>query len=127
MKKRILILMVGFLFVGINVFAADGDLVVNGNATVNGNLTVQGINLTHVTGTNATCPSGTGGFLMRKLNARTCTDINNRTCTLPAGWGTNFTCLIVVSGEYGVISTGCPGTDCTCSEESWTEAVCMGN
>jgi len=38
MKKRILVLMVGFLFIGVNGFAADGDLIVNGNATVNGNV-----------------------------------------------------------------------------------------
>lgn len=38
MKKRVLVLVVGFLFVGVSVFAADGDLIVNGNATVNGNV-----------------------------------------------------------------------------------------
>jgi hypothetical protein len=39
MKKRTLCLIAGFMLIGINVFAADGDLVVNGNVTVSGNLT----------------------------------------------------------------------------------------
>ncbi len=34
MKKRILGLMFGFLFIGANLFAADGDLIVNGNVGV---------------------------------------------------------------------------------------------
>ncbi len=34
MKKRVLVLAVGFLFIGINGFAADGDLIVNGNVGV---------------------------------------------------------------------------------------------
>jgi hypothetical protein len=36
------VLMFGFLFIGINGFAADGDLIVNGNSTVGGNSTVNG-------------------------------------------------------------------------------------
>ena len=31
MKRRILILLAGFLLIGVNVFAADGDLIVEGN------------------------------------------------------------------------------------------------
>jgi len=38
LKKRILVLVVSFLFIGIDGFAADGDLIVNGNVTVNGNV-----------------------------------------------------------------------------------------
>jgi hypothetical protein len=132
MKKRILVLVVGFLLIGINAFAADGDLVVNGNATVNNNLTVQGtiqgIKLVHVTGTNPTCPSGTGAFVMRKFNARTCTDNAGGGCTIPAGWGVNPTCTTIFcyEGNCSPYAT-CPGTNCTCYAEAWTEAVCMGN
>jgi hypothetical protein len=127
MRKRILVLIVGFLFIGINGFAADGDLIVNGNATVNGTLTVQGIKITHVTGTNPTCPSGTGGFLMRKWAARSCNYMGVGSCTIPAGWGVNPTCTGVIYTEYGASYFTCPGYGCTCSGETWTEAVCMGN
>jgi hypothetical protein len=34
MKKRILVLVIGFLLIGINGFAADGDLIVNGNVGI---------------------------------------------------------------------------------------------
>lgn len=34
MKKRVIILVVGFLFIGFNLFAADGDLIVNGKVGV---------------------------------------------------------------------------------------------
>jgi hypothetical protein len=34
MKKRVLCLIAGFLLIGINVFAADGDLIVNGNVGI---------------------------------------------------------------------------------------------
>jgi hypothetical protein len=34
MKKKLLILVIGFLFIGVELFAADGDLIVNGNLTV---------------------------------------------------------------------------------------------
>ncbi len=34
MKKRVIILVVGFLFIGFNVFAADGDLIVNGKVGI---------------------------------------------------------------------------------------------
>lgn len=56
MKKKILGLVIGFMLIGANLFAADGDLIVNGNVgigttnpteklVVNGNVTVSG-NLT---------------------------------------------------------------------------------
>lgn len=122
MKKRILVLVVSFLFIGIDGFAADGDLIVNGNVTVNGNvgigtttpeakLDVQGgsvklggIFITHVTGTNPTCPSGT--YLMRKWNAKTCHNPaflpNLYTCTTPAGWNPSAPTRTYSMGpEYG--------------------------
>ncbi len=34
MKRRVLVLVIGFLFIGINGFAANGDLIVNGNVGV---------------------------------------------------------------------------------------------
>ncbi len=128
MKKRILVLVVGFLLIGINGFAADGDLIVNGNATINGTLTVQGIKLTHVTGTNPTCPAGQGAFLMRKWTPQTCTDAGGggcRSCTTSSGWGIDpFTCqyenYYVFEGSGGCVAA-------TCSSLSWAEAVCVGN
>jgi hypothetical protein len=123
MKKRILVLVIGLLLIGINGFAADGDLIVNGNATVGGNatlsgtLTVQGIKLVHVgPGSNPNCPSGTGGFVTKKLNAKTCTDNLSQTCTIPAGWGVNPTCTTYGCNDY-----------CSCAADTWTEAICMGN
>jgi hypothetical protein len=137
MKKRILVLVVGFLFIGIDGFAADEDLIVNGNATVNGNvgigtttpgakLDVQGgsvklggIFITHVIGTNPTCPSGT--YLMRKWNAKTCDDSSNLNgCKIPAGWNPSVPACSYIAWSidyYAVI----------CTANTWTEAVCMGN
>jgi hypothetical protein len=48
MNKKILVLVIGFLLIGFNVFAADGDLIVNGTITangmiVNGPITANGI------------------------------------------------------------------------------------
>ncbi len=125
MKKRILVLMVGFLFVGINVFAADGDLIVNGNLTVQG--TIQGIKLVHVTGTNPTCPSGTGGIIAKKYVQTTCGGGGGcPSCTI-SGWAPNgYTCQfnVVFYDEYGM-GYCVPGG--TCLPSDWTEAICMGN
>lgn len=115
MKKRILVLMVGFLFVGINGFAADGDVVINGT------LTVQGIKITHVTGTNPTCPSGTGGILIRKWAAKTCSVPGYGGCTTAVGWGVDpIACQYVVCFEGNCVTF-------SCTADTWTEAVCMGN
>jgi type 1 fimbria pilin len=43
MKKRVLVLIVGFLFIGVSGYAADGDLIVNGNVTVGGSLTAPNV------------------------------------------------------------------------------------
>jgi hypothetical protein len=138
MKKRIfcLIAVVGFLFVGINVFAADGDLIVNGNVGIGtttpgakldvqgGSVKVGGMFLTHVTGTNSTCPAGTGVIVMRKWAGGACTDPNMTwccTCTYASGWSVTPTnCQCSCSSEYGPLTY-------TCSSSNWTEAVCMGN
>ena len=128
MKKRILVLMVGFLFIGINVFAADGDLIVkNCNLTVQGTIqgTIQGIKITHVTGTNPTCPSGTGTIIARKFAPKTCTGYGNcyGSCTTTGtGWGTTdpFTCQYDAPDGSGYCSTF------TCYS-NWTEVICMGN
>jgi len=116
MKKRILVLMVGFLLIGINGFAADGDVVINGT------LTVQGIKITHVTGTNPTCPSGTGA-IAKKFAATACYG-QCSICTLNAGWApADWSCLYAnfspVNGECTAYST--------CVPTSWSEVICMGN
>ncbi len=130
MKKKSLVLvglMVGFLFIGINVFAADGDLIVNGN------LTVQGVKLTRVTGTNPTCPSGTGGILFKKFAATTCTGSNpwNNcqnygpiSCTASGGWGTTTPspCQYWTWDEMNALCA-----QAICTADTWTDAVCMGN
>jgi len=86
-----------------------------------GSVKVEGIFITHVTGgTNPTCPSGKGGFLPRKWNAKTCTGYD--ICTTPAGWDVLSTCEFTVSDWQGN-----PGPSVTCSADTWTEAVCMGN
>jgi len=133
MKKRILGLVIGLLLIGSNVFAADGDVIVNGNVGIGtttpaakldiqgGDLKLKGIKITHVTGTNPTCPSGTGGFLMRKWAAKTCVDCSS--CTIAAGWSpVPITCQY--AGFAADYSCSAP---LTCSSSNWTEAVCMGN
>jgi hypothetical protein len=131
MKKRILVLVIGLLLIGINGYAADGDLIVNGNATVNSNLTVQGtiqgIKLVHVTGTNPTCPAGTGAILMRKWAPQTCSDSGGcGSCTIGGGWSVSAsTCQYSVYTDFGEYGAACVAT--TCSPLNWTEAICMGN
>ncbi len=137
MKKKnlaLVSLMVGFLLVAINLFAADGDLIVNGNVGIGtttpgakldiqgGSVKVGGVFLTHVTGPNQGCPAGKGVFLMRKFVAKTCTDDCQGTCSIAGGWSTDSgTC------QYGcgLVSGYCYYT-CTCQAD-WTEAICMGN
>ena len=74
MKKRILVLIVGFLFIAINGLAADGDLIVNGNVgigttspgakfDVNGDIKVPMVDQWCTYGASpgnptCTCPSG---------------------------------------------------------------------
>jgi hypothetical protein len=116
MKKKVLGLIVGFLFIGINGFAADGDLIVNGNlgiGTTNpgakldvqgGSVKVGGIFITHVTRTNPTCPAGKGTIIARKFDAKTCYDSpwGCGTCTTTAGWSTSPpTCQYTVLREVG--------------------------
>ncbi len=38
MKKKMLVLVIALMLIGVNSFAADGDVIVNGNLTVNGRL-----------------------------------------------------------------------------------------
>ena len=54
MKKLILVLLIGILFIGTNIFAADGDLIVNGNATINGNVGIGTTNPTQKLEVNGT-------------------------------------------------------------------------
>jgi len=140
MKKRVLVLIAGLLFIGMNGFAADGDPIVNGNPTVDGNVgigtttpgakldvqggsvKVEGIFIAHVTGTNPTCPSGKGGFLTRKWNAKTCSNYCS-SCTTPGGWNVLSTCVYTACDWQG--NPYFPPV--TCTADTWTEAVCMGN
>lgn len=59
-KKKILGLVIGFLLIGVNVFAADGDLIVNGNIGIG--TTSPGARLDI---------NGTGGILFNVENAGT--------------------------------------------------------
>jgi hypothetical protein len=118
MGAKILVLVVGFLFIAVNGFAADGDLIVEGS------LKIQGIFITNVTGTNPTCPSGAGMAVVKKYVGRTCTGTGGcGNCTLNTAWGfaDQYSCHYgVYDYEYGCIDTICTPT-------SWTEIICMGN
>jgi len=133
MKKGILGLILGFLLIGMNVFAADGDLIVEGNVGVGttdpaakldvqgGPVKIQGIFITHVTGTNPTCPSGTGVAIVKKFVGRTCTGSGCSSCTLQSIWAfSDYSCGYTYMGEYGCYPA-------TCTPTSWTEVICMGN
>ncbi len=43
--KKILVLMVGILVIGVNLYAADGDLIVEGNVGIGSSLTNPGARL----------------------------------------------------------------------------------
>ena len=117
MKTKILVLTIGFLFIAVVGFAADGDLIVEGS------LKVQGIFVTDVTGTNPTCPSGTGMAILKKYVGKTCSDAScASSCTLNTGWGFgDYSCQYTV---YDYVNGCLPAT---CTPTTWTEIICMGN
>lgn len=62
MKKRILLLVVGCLFIGINLFAADGDLIVNGNVGIGTTTPTQKLDVSgQIHATNDICTDANGG------------------------------------------------------------------
>ncbi len=90
---------------------------------VGGNIIFNGVKLTHITGSNPSCPSGSN-FFMKKFVGITClpaaTNFCTSSCTVPGGWG--------VSGEcnYASWATASSCAPAVCSS-TWTEAVCLGN
>ncbi len=90
MKRRVLILVVGLLLIGVNGFAADGDLIVNGSVGIG---TTTAARLFHVSG------SGTVGRFESSLN------INQTVLEL-------FTPAIDV-GSYSSLSFRCNNTSNT--------------
>ncbi len=58
MKGKKWILLFGFLLISVNLFAADGDVVVNGNLTVSGNLTAPNVLTKYYQSSEQTIGSG---------------------------------------------------------------------
>ena len=89
----------------------------------------QTVQMTHVTGTNPSCP--VGELLMKKWQPKTCSGPGGdpcfgQSCTTPSGWlpGTTPTCSfpgIIVSQPEGPLL--CSGAVCTA--DSWTEVLCQ--
>ena len=67
MKGKTWILWVGFLLISVNLFAADGDVVVNGNLTVSGNLTAPNVLTKYYQSSDQTITSGGSLTLAHRL------------------------------------------------------------
>ncbi len=89
---------------------------------VYGRFRLKNVTMDFATGTNPSCPSGTGGHLTRKWSATICSAITS--CTTGSGWSPSnldLSCSYCVAGDKG----GCTAYG-TCSPNSWTETVCLG-
>ena len=87
--------------------------------------TSPAVTMSTVTGTNPTCPAGSGSFLTRKWLAITCSDVDS--CTTSAGWSVATPqCSYLINSSCGPMGTPCI-VPSVCSAVSWTDAVCMGN
>jgi hypothetical protein len=89
MKKKMLGLVIGFLLIGINLFAADGDLIVNGNV-----------------GIGTTNPAGKldisgGGFYLRDRGDNCCTDFR-----MSQGSGQETHLYSYADGRFGIHKYG---------------------
>jgi hypothetical protein len=130
MKKRVLVLMVGFLFIGVNGFAADGDLIVNGNTIVNGNVGIGTTSPTaklEVIGTFAIQPGSVrlvatyknfgedtyGAWEMSGTSGETCGEGSAYLYVYTCAASDSKTCIDVAFSEFiGGGFEGCGGAYC---------------
>ena len=79
-----------------------GDIAAGKNdVIISGDIRFNDVNLVRAVGTNPTCPAGTGNFLMREWNARTCNSGIGGSlgiCTTGSGWYVNAPTCRVLSG-----------------------------
>ncbi len=83
----------------------------------------QGVILGHSTGTNSVCKSGSAS-LMRKWSAYNCPGNGCGGCTTAAEWSVNAPTCSYVLFDGGTGSCSATGT---CTANSWTEVICLGN
>ncbi len=89
---------------------------------VYGRFRLKNVTMDFATGTNPSCPSGTGGHLTRKWSARTCTGLTS--CTTTSDWSPSsydLSCSYCTASD----KSGCTAYG-TCLPTSWTETVCLG-
>lgn len=90
---------------------------------VYGRFRLKNVTMDFTTGTNPTCPSGSGGYLTRKWASTTCSGLTS--CTTGSGWSPSsydLSCSYCTASD----KVGCTAYG-TCLSANWTQTVCLGN
>jgi hypothetical protein len=97
----------------------------------NGIILNEAVRISHISGTNPTCPSG-AGILMRKIVAKTCGNPatigcgQHLGCTIPGGWGGGSTNCSYCDCTFSTQGSYCHFPDLQC-QTSWTDVLCVGD